>query len=132
MSVFVDTSALFAVLDSRDEFHARALEAWRRLLEKEDDLLTTNYVLVEAFALAQGRLGKAAARALAEDVAPALRVRWIDAGIHGKAVAAMLAAGRRGLSLVDCASFAAMQESGVRRAFAYDRRFKERGFELVV
>ncbi|NUN52381.1 MAG: PIN domain-containing protein [Planctomycetaceae bacterium] len=102
-----------------------------RLLEGEDDLLTSNYVLVETFALVQARLGTAAARALAEEVVPALEVRWMDADLHAQAVAALLAAGRRKLSLVDCSSFAVMGSLGLRRAFAFDGRFRERGYEAV-
>ncbi|MCK6480075.1 MAG: PIN domain-containing protein [Planctomycetes bacterium] len=131
MSVFVDTSALLAVLDADDRHHGKAKAAWERLLEGEDDLLTSNYVLVETFALVQARLGTAAARALAEEVVPALEVRWMDADLHAQAVAALLAAGRRKLSLVDCSSFAVMGSLGLRRAFAFDGRFRERGYEAV-
>jgi predicted nucleic acid-binding protein len=131
VSVFVDTSALYALLATSDRFHRRARQTWTRLLDGEDDLVTTNYVLVETLSLAQGRLGMEAVRALEEDVVPALRIRWVDGETHALAVAALLAAGRRRLSLVDCASFAAMQESGIRRAFAFDRHFREQGVELV-
>jgi predicted nucleic acid-binding protein len=47
------------------------------------------------------------------------------------AVAGLLAAGRRQLSLVDCASFAVLRAEGQREAFAFDRHFQEEGFRLL-
>jgi predicted nucleic acid-binding protein len=62
--VFVDTSALYALLDRDDRRHADAAAIWRRLAEEARPLTTHSYVLVEAFALVQRRLGPAAVRAL--------------------------------------------------------------------
>ena len=58
MTVFVDTSAFYAVLDRDDANHAAAEEAWRALLGEPATLLTTNYVLVETAALLQRRSSK--------------------------------------------------------------------------
>jgi len=46
--------------------------------------------------------------------------------------AALLAANRRELSLVDVSGFHVMNTLGIRTAFAFDAHFKEYGFELVV
>jgi predicted nucleic acid-binding protein len=54
--IFVDTSALYAVLDRDDENHAVARTTWERLLRSSNVLLTHNYVLLETVALAQSRL----------------------------------------------------------------------------
>lgn len=129
MTVFVDTSAFLAVLDADDESHARADVAWRKLLDSEDTLATTNYVLVETFALVQSRLGLDAVRVLQQDVLPALRVIWVEADLHGAATTALLTANRRRLSLVDCVSFETMRRHGIQRVFAFDRHFAEQGFE---
>lgn len=40
MTVFVDTSALYAVLDRDDSNHAAAAAVWRRLVTDGADLLT--------------------------------------------------------------------------------------------
>ena len=56
-------------------------------------------------------------------------------GQRGKAAraaaGAVLAAGRKELSLVDCVSFQTMRELGVRSAFCFDKHFREQGFETV-
>ena len=56
---------------------------------------------------------------------------WVDQPTHEAGVAAVLAAGRRKLSLVDCVSFEIMRRGGIRRAFSFDPHFREAGFELV-
>lgn len=131
MTVFVDTSAIFAVLDRDDLNHARALASWEQLLTEVPDLLTTNYVLLEVSALLQSRLGLPALRAFQEHIAPLLRVDWIAESRHQGAVEAVLTASRKKLSIVDCVSFQTMRENGVGTAFSIDRHFREQGFETV-
>jgi len=131
MSVFVDTSALFAVLDADDQNHEHAKQAWANLVTQEIELVCTNYVLVETFALAQNRLGMAAVRVLQEDVIPVLRVEWMDERAHSASITALLIAARRQLSLVDCVSFDTMRRLGIKTAFAFDRHFAEQGFECI-
>lgn len=131
MTFFVDTSAMLAVLDSGDAAHARAAKSWERLIRDEAPLVTTNYILVELFALAQSRLGIVAVRDLESIVVPLIRVVWIDEALHARGVAAVLAAGRKRLSLVDCISFEVMRSHGIGSAFALDRHFAEQGFAIV-
>ncbi len=131
MSVFMDTSALYAVLDADDQNHAHAKHAWVNLLGQEEELVCTNYILVETSALVQRRLGMEAVRVLQEDVVPILTVEWVDERVHAAGVAALLTAARRQLSLVDCISFETMRRLGLRTAFAFDDHFAEQGFELV-
>jgi len=131
MSVFLDTSALLAVLDADDQFHPRARRAWADLINRAEDLVCTNYILVETFALAQHRLGLEAVRSLVEDILPLLRVHWIGEAEHGAGVAALLTAGRRQLSLVDCTSFIVMRQLRLRTAFAFDSDFATQGFETL-
>lgn len=129
--IFVDTSAVYAVLDRSDANHAPARDGWFALLDSGRPLLTTNYVLVECCALTQSRLGLEAARCLLDDLVPVMEVVWVDETLHGIAAAALLAAHRRKLSLVDCVSFAVMRQRGITEAFAFDRHFAEEGFAVV-
>ncbi|MDN3514931.1 MAG: PIN domain-containing protein [Candidatus Brocadia sp.] len=43
MRIFVDTSAFFALLDRDDANHKKAKEAWNKMLNPENVLITTNY-----------------------------------------------------------------------------------------
>jgi predicted nucleic acid-binding protein len=116
------------VLSAADSNHSRAARSFRSLLESEESLTTTSYVLVETVALLQHRFGLASVRRFQDDVAPVLGVIWVDAELHAEATAALVIAGRRELSLVDCVSFAAMRRHGLARAFHFDRHFAEQGF----
>ena len=131
MTIFVDTAALYAFLDADDANHAECEREWRRLLEHGEQLVTSNYVLVEACALVQHRLGVQAVRDLQEVMLPALQVLWVDEQAHREAVSALLTAGRRELSLVDCASFGLMRKWGITSAFTLDRHFDEQGFQRL-
>jgi len=94
-------------------------------------LVCTNDNLVETFALVQRRLGLDAVRKLEEDVLPMLVIDWMDAESHAVSVAALLIAGRRRLSLVDCARFETLRRHGRDTAFAFDRHFSEQGFHTL-
>lgn len=131
MTVFVDTSALLAVLDAGDLFHAQASDCWQQLIEDDEVLVSTSYVLVETFALSQSRLGMEAVRILDQDIVPMIEIFWIDEALHRAAVTAVLTASRRRLSLVDCASFETMRRRDLTRVFTFDRHFAELGFEVV-
>lgn len=131
MTCFVDTSAIYALLDAADTNHPRAKVAWERLLRDESVLVVTNYILVEAFALVQHRLGLEAVRSLQEELIPLLNVEWVGETGHALALATLLAANRRDLSLVDCVSFSTMRRLGLRDVLAFDVHFSEQGFRLA-
>ena len=131
MRIFVDTSAFYALLDRDDTNHAKAKRAWGEIIQLDNALITSNYVLVEAFALVQSRLGLEAVRAFQEDLFPILHVEFVASAIHRLGVTALLSAARRGLSLVDCVSFEIMRDLGIKTSFTFDAHFREQGFELV-
>jgi len=129
-NVFIDTSALLAVLDADDAHHNAARPLWESIVAAGDTLVSHNYVLVETSALALRKLGLEALRVLEADIVPILRIIWVTRDIHNSAASAQLVAWRRSLSLVDCVSFEIMRRSGVRTAFSFDRHFKEYGYEI--
>jgi predicted nucleic acid-binding protein len=131
MRAFADTSALYAVLDRDDAQHAAAAHRWRTLLDSDVALVTSNYVALETVALCQHRLGVAAVAALVTDLLPVVTLEWVTAEDHRAALAALLTAARRDLSLVDCTSFELMRRLGLRDAFAFDRHFAEQGYTVV-
>ena len=128
--VFVDTSALYALLDRDDDRHPEASRIWAHLLESGASLWTHSYVLVETFALVQRRLGPEAVRALHYDLLPVLDVVWVDEELHRLAAEALIASGSRSVSLVDRVSFILMRRRGLRTAFAFDEDFSQEGFVM--
>jgi predicted nucleic acid-binding protein len=131
MRIFVDTSALYALLDRDDGNHPKAKKAWGELINPENTLVTSNYVLVETFALLQSRLGFNAVRGFQEDMFPILHVEFVTPGIHRLGVTVLLSASRRGLSLVDCVSFEVMRDLGMKTVFTFNSHFREQGFDVT-
>jgi uncharacterized protein len=131
MSVFVDTSALFALIDESDLRHREAARIWAKLLDSGAALETHNYVVLEAAALVQNRLGAKALPPLFDGLLGVVRIVWVDEEIHRQAVAALRAAAKSELSFVDCASFEVMRQQASELAFAFDRHFEERGFATL-
>lgn len=131
MGTFIDTSAFYALLDRNDAFHPTAKETWHLLLEQGEPLLTSNYILLESFALIQNRLGMRAVKVFHEDILPVLHLEWIDSAVHLHAVSSLLTADRRNLSLVDCTSFEVIRRLRVQNVFAFDAHFREQGFHVV-
>lgn len=119
------------MLDADDQFHRSAQTAWATLLEQEEPLITTNYVVVEASALLARRAGFRHVRVFSTDIVPVLGVHWVDEALHDRAVAALLGAGQRNLSLVDCVSFEIMRQLGLDTAFAFDADFVQQGFRCI-
>lgn len=128
MTVFVDTSALYALLDADDAHHVDARAAWQRLAAAEATLVTHSYVLVETIALVQHRLGLAAVRALVDTLGPLLTVVWVTAPLHEEALAATLAANARHLTLVDQVSFLVARRRNCDAVWAFDDDFERAGF----
>jgi predicted nucleic acid-binding protein len=129
LTTFVDTTAFYALLDPSDDFHERALSFASSV--DAADLVTHNYIVVESIALAHGRLGPAQVRELRDSALRSIEVRWVDAAVHERALASLVAAARRRPSFVDWVSFELMRRDGIRTAFAFDRDFALQGFETV-
>lgn len=130
--VFVDTSAIYAVLDADDRYHSVATSGWNHLLDGlttgETEAITHGSVVVETTALVQHRLGMRAVRALHDDLLPLLRIHWVDELLHARSIAALLAADRRDVSYVDWTSFELMRTLAVETAFTFDDHFAQQGF----
>jgi len=132
MRTFIDTSALYALLDADDDNH-HAAARWLRGpgAATSDSLVTHNYVVVEIAALVHHRLGQRAVRDVFDAFVPALNVIFVDAELHARAAAAYLAGLGRRVSFVDRVSFQLIRHAGLDQAFAFDRDFRTEGIALV-
>lgn len=132
MRTFVDTSALYALLDEDDGNNASA-DRWLSGpgSHPAEILVSHNYVVVETAALVHRRLGPAATRVLFQAFIPALSILYVDEDLHQRAAVGFLAALGRSLSFVDWVSFQLMREMNLQQAFAFDRDFGNEGFRVV-
>jgi predicted nucleic acid-binding protein len=131
MVIFVDSSALLALVDQADRYYEAAMSTWRNLLTQDEDLVVNNYVLVESMALAQRRIGLEAVHILQDSIVPFLDIEWVDEDMHQASVMRVLSSNRRQLSLVDCSSFETMRRLGLDTVFTFDAHFREQGFNII-
>lgn len=125
--IFLDTSAIYALIDRNDPNYGRANELFERHLD--EGLLTHSYVLTESISLIQKRLGLALATSF-EATTRNFEVIWVTEEIHREAVTRW-ANGRRTLSFVDSVSFVVMKREGITTAFAFDSDFVAAGFNVL-
>jgi len=123
MSVFVDTSAFYALADESDRNHRRAKAAYEVLIGER--LSTSDHVLVECWFLLGSRLGRDAAirfwDALRAGIVVVLDVGHDDLE-HAREV--LVRFPDQTFSLVDATSFAVMEREEIVRAFAFDAHFR--------
>lgn len=133
MRAFIDTSALYALLDEDDANHAPAREWFTREASEPSTILTTHsYVIVESCALVQRRLGPEAVRVLLDAFVPSLSILYVDESLHERAASAYVASLKRsGVSFVDSVSFETMRHLALDVAFAFDADFDAAGFQSV-
>lgn len=128
--IYVDTSALLSIIDTRDINHETAVGYWREQVESASFIIN-NYSMLETIALVQNRLGLNAVRTLVKEILPVIEVDWLDPAQHESALNDVLTANRRNLSLVDCTSFETMRRLRIETVFTFDDHFKEQGFTVI-
>ena len=60
-----------------------------------------------------------------------LKMVWVDAEWHGRAMQRVILESRKNLSLTDCLSFEIMEAQEIRETFSFDKHFEEKGFTLT-
>jgi predicted nucleic acid-binding protein len=131
VTIFIDTSAIFALVNSADEDNSTAWDVWKASTERGDEFLTNNYAIVESIALIQNRLGILVVHKLLDNIAPLLHIVWVDKDQHEASINHVLTANRRNLSLVDCSAFETMRGLGVETVFTFDDHFRDQGFNVI-
>jgi predicted nucleic acid-binding protein len=131
-SLFVDSGALIALQNRRDQYHAEADHLFRQAVARRIRLLTTNLVLAETQRLILFRAGTRSALRVLEllDSSPSVTIQFPDSDDH--------AAGRRWLerlaprpvTYTDGVSFAVMERSRCRHVLGFDQDFAVAGFTL--
>ena len=129
-TAFVDTSGFYAFLDSTDGFHGNARDCFRRAVAESWQLVTTNYVLHESWAVIQSRLGWAAVDAWRDRVVPLCETLWVDKITHDLGEARCRQVRQRRLSLTDCVTIEVMHRRGIVLVIGQDEHLSREGFHL--
>jgi uncharacterized protein len=129
--IFIDSSALLAIVKVDDINHLRAKQQWLDLLNSNESLYTNNYVVVESIAITQKRSGLKVMEQLQRNILSLVYIDWVDEEQHSQALEAVFEYKRRKLSLVDCTAFQTMRSLGIETAFTFDNHFREEGFNII-
>jgi predicted nucleic acid-binding protein len=127
---FVDTSFFVALLDPQDENHTRAVEAFEGFqnLRLNDQLLTTNNVVLETITVARYEAGHALAVKAGELLygEKLARLHRTSAEEEEAAFDYLRKYEDKEYSAVDCLSFVVMEKLGIHEALAFDSDFGHR------
>jgi predicted nucleic acid-binding protein len=129
--VFIDTSALVALTDSKDRNHSTAKRFFRSIGRSKRPLVTSTDIVDEAITLIRMRIGYEVAVKVGDALLHSRWCRLIEVGdeIRGSAWNIFVRYSDQTFSFTDCTSFALMQRMGVNEAFTYDRKdFSAAGF----
>lgn len=132
--VFLDTGGWLALLSAFDRLHGSALTVWDDLIARRVPLVLTDWIVAET--------GNGLVRS-----PDRWRFRGVVQAIHASPLVELVPVTRDLLDqalhlysrrldktwgLVDCASFAVMQERGIQEAFTQDRHFEQAGFRALL
>lgn len=128
--VFVDTTALVAYFNKRDNYHAEARGFFRSLPKKKVRPVITDYIFDEFVTMALRRAGHALASASGEHLLNSgiVEVVWLDESVKSKAWDYFKQHDDKQFSFTDCTSFALMKEMDIKQYFGFDDHFKQAGF----
>jgi predicted nucleic acid-binding protein len=127
--IFVDTSALLALLDRADPRHAAVRDAFAGLRDAE--LLTHGYVIAESLAVARRRFGLDGAIALLDDILPVLAILPVEPALHLRVQRSYREALSSGVSFVDRMSCAVIERDSLDAALATDAGFRSAGVPVL-
>lgn len=128
--VVIDTSAFYALLSSGDLFHDAARDAFEVMIDREQEMWTTSYALVETMALVHRRLGFAMLSRLVDYCDKNLEVLWVDSELHSQAWDRLESSQGENLGFVDwtVAIGSRLLDAHV---FTFDRGFARQGIAVL-
>ena len=131
VKLLVDTGALLALALRKDRHHGVAVRFLKSLAHGR--FVLTDLVLAELATRLRARAGAAKTVAIVRDLLNSRRyeVVFVDRTLLEAAVGKMAQYEDKALSLADCASFALMDQLGLDTAFAFDRDFRDCGYQLL-
>lgn len=130
--VLLDTSAVYALLDADDDHHRKAAAISQRLIDRKVVLVLPNFILAEAHAILNKRLGPQAARDFLNSALQEYEIVRATLEDEWAAYALLQQTSRaKDLSYFDAVAIAMADRLGIGEVFSFDRHFKLAGLSLA-
>jgi uncharacterized protein len=132
--LFLDTAYVYALFNTRDQWHPKAVE-WQKIVEAENrPLLTTQLILVE---IGNGMSGQRFRQRAAGIIGSLLSNSLVDVipfspGGFARAFELFEQRPDKDWGLTDCFSFITMQDNGIADALTTDDHFRQAGFTALL
>ncbi|PUU95467.1 MAG: nucleic acid-binding protein, contains PIN domain [Halanaerobium sp.] len=130
-SVFVDTSAWFALLNKKEQEHAKIKEIYQALLENNNTLIISNQVLGETFTLLRYRIkNNEPPFKFIELINKSMMIKkvFVEEKFEKEALKILKDYQDQKFSYVDATSFAVMNGLELKYALSLDTHFAAAGF----
>lgn len=127
--VFVDTSALLALIDADDPRQPDVVAAFAA--HRDDELVTHGYIVAESLAVVRRRFGAEGTVTLLDDVLPPIALLPVDPDLHEEARQAYRASLPSATSFVDRVSLAVIARDGISAVLALDPDLAAPGLSLL-
>jgi hypothetical protein len=130
-SVFVDTSAWFALLNKKEQEHAKIKEIYQALLENNNTLIISNQVLGETFTLLRYRIkNNELPFKFIELINKSMMIKkvFVEEKFEKEALKILKDYQDQKFSYVDTTSFTVMNRLELKYALSLDTHFAAAGF----
>jgi hypothetical protein len=129
--ILIDTGYIVALLNPRDELHARAV-AWAAAVDVK--LAVTEHVIVEAVNFFSKPINRLKVNAFVAQLLASPDCELIPASAELLQTGLELHAQRpdKEWSLTDCFSFVVMERRSITHALTHDHHFEQAGFEALL
>ncbi len=125
MKVFVDSSAIAALIIKNDQNHENAIRILKRITERYAEIVLSNFILAETYNLIAARTYPGKAREwLLSNTWTVERVTAFD---EKEAVSIIERYTDKNFSYTDATSFSLINRLGFDCAFTFDRHFEQYG-----
>jgi predicted nucleic acid-binding protein len=130
MIVFIDTGSWVAIADRNDQYSKEASQLYTDLILKREQLITSDFVLVETFNLLTQTIGSKATISFGNKLKAILflKVAPVTSTDWEKAWKILEKYSDKNFSFTDCTSFALMERLKIKTAFTFDAHFTQYGF----
>jgi predicted nucleic acid-binding protein len=131
--IFLDSAALVAILNRKDQYHAQAVAKLNDVQGSRSVLLTTTHVFAETVTRILRRVSHQKATEAGRLILKEPQIEIVTPSRQAieEAWAIFEKYEDQAFSLVDCISFAVMRHFNIRRAFTFDVHFTIMGYELI-